>query len=82
LKRSGSTFHKPQSTAWSTLFEGDVLHCMRQMVVTPDYWLVFWSTPIHFLRYLWPTDAYLYSQSCEILRLWPNTFILIDWFPY
>ena len=26
----------PQSTAWSTLCEGDVSHCMRQMVVIPD----------------------------------------------
>ncbi len=32
LKRSGSTFHRPQST----LCKRDVLHCMRQMVVTPD----------------------------------------------
>ncbi len=30
------TFHRPQSTTRSTLCEGDVLHCMRQMVVTPD----------------------------------------------
>ncbi len=36
LKRSGPTFHRPQSTTWSTLCEGDVLHCVRQMVVTPD----------------------------------------------
>ncbi len=36
LKRSGPTFHRPQSTIWSTLCEGDVLHCMRKMVVTPD----------------------------------------------
>ncbi len=35
LKRSGPTFHRPQSTTWSTLCE-DVLHCVRQMVVTPD----------------------------------------------
>ncbi len=33
LKRSGPTFHRPQSTTWSTLCEGDVLHCMRKMVV-------------------------------------------------
>ncbi len=26
----------PQSTTWSTLCEGEVLHCVRQMVVTPD----------------------------------------------
>ncbi len=30
------TFLRPQSTTWSTLCEGDVLHCVRQMVVTPD----------------------------------------------
>ncbi len=36
LKRSGPTFHRPQSTSWSTLCEGDVLQCVRQMVVTPD----------------------------------------------
>ncbi len=36
LKRSGPTFHRPQSTTRSTLCEGDVLHCVRQMVVTPN----------------------------------------------
>ncbi len=36
LKRRGPTFHRPQSTTWSTLCEGDVLHYVRQMVVTPD----------------------------------------------
>ncbi len=36
LKRSGPTLHSPQSTTWSTLCEGDVLHCVRQIVVTPD----------------------------------------------
>ncbi len=45
LKRSGPTFHRPQSTTWSTLCEGDVLHCVRQMVVTL-YWLVFGPSPI------------------------------------
>ena len=34
--KSGTTFHRPQSTARSTLCKGDVSHCMRQMVVTPD----------------------------------------------
>ncbi len=29
LKRSGPTFHRPQSTTWSTLCKGDVLHCVR-----------------------------------------------------
>ncbi len=36
LKRSGPIFHRPQSTTWSNICEGDVLHCVRQMVVTPD----------------------------------------------
>ncbi len=36
LKRSVPTSHRLQSTTWSTLCEGDVLHCVRQMVVTPD----------------------------------------------
>ncbi len=36
LKRSGPTSHRPQSTTRSTLYEGDVLHCVRQMVVTAD----------------------------------------------
>ena len=30
---------------------------------------------------MWPTDAYLYSQSCETNTLWPNYFITIDLFP-
>jgi hypothetical protein len=34
LKRSGTTFHRPQSTAWSTVCEGDVLRYMTKMVVT------------------------------------------------
>ena len=36
LKRTGTTLHRPQPTAWSTLWKGDVLRCMRQMVVTPN----------------------------------------------
>jgi hypothetical protein len=81
LKRSGTTFHRPRSTAWLTLCEGDVLRCMRQMVVTPD--TDWFSDPHPYLfwgGYLWPTD--LYSQSCQIYRLGPNEFISIDWFPY
>ncbi len=35
LKRSGTTLNRPQSTTWSTLCEGDVLHCVRQIEVTP-----------------------------------------------
>ncbi len=36
LMKSGPIFHRPQSKTWSTLCEGDVLHWVRQMVVTPD----------------------------------------------
>jgi hypothetical protein len=80
LKKSGTTFHRPQSTAWSTLCEGDVaLH--EAYAGHTRYWLVFWSIPIY-LRYLWPIDAYLFPQSCKIHRLWPIEFISIDWFPY
>ena len=57
----------------------EMLCCMMQMVVTPD---TDWFSDPLFLRYLWPTDAYLYSQSCEIHRLLLNEFISIDWFPY
>ena len=75
-RRSGTTFHRPQSTAWSTLCEGDVLHCMRQIVVTPDTdWFSDPDPYLLFLRYLCP-------QSCEIYRFRPNEFISIDWFPY
>jgi hypothetical protein len=36
LKRSGTTFHRLQTAAWSTLCEEDVSHSLEQMVVTPD----------------------------------------------
>ena len=62
LKRNGTIFHRPQSTSWSTLCQGDASHYMRQM-------------SHFFLGYLWPTDAYLYSQSCEIHRLDTNELI-------
>ncbi len=39
LKRSGPTFHRPQSTTWSTLCKGDVLHCGNDGHTR--YWLVF-----------------------------------------
>jgi hypothetical protein len=45
LKRSGTTFHKLQSTAWSTLCEGDI--ALHETNGGPTrYCLVFWSTPI------------------------------------
>ena len=31
--------------------------------------------PTFFLRYLWPTNAYLYPQSCESHQLWINELI-------
>ena len=62
LKRSGTTCHRLQSIAWSRLCEGDVSHCMGQMVVTPDTsWYLY--------------DWYLYSQSCKIHWLWPKEYI-------
>jgi hypothetical protein len=59
-----------------------VSRCMRQMLVTPDMDCFFDPRPYFFLRYLWPTNAYLYSWSCEINRLGPNEFISNDRFPY
>jgi hypothetical protein len=38
----------PKSTVWSTLCKGDLLHCMRQIVVTPD--TDFWSTLLPFFK--------------------------------
>jgi hypothetical protein len=58
LKRSGTTFHRQQST----LCEGDMSRCMRQMVVTTDTDWFSNPRPNQLKkRYLWPTDAYLYS---------------------
>ena len=70
----------PQATINS--MRRDESHCMRQMVVTPDTDSFSDPHPYLFLRYLWPTDANLYSQWCEIHRLGPNEFISIVWFPY
>jgi hypothetical protein len=60
LKRSGTTFHRPQSTAWSTLYE--MLRCMRKMVTSDPRLYLF------VLRYLWPIDEYL----MQIHRFGPN----------
>ena len=49
LKRSGTTFHRPQSTAWSTLCEVDVLFCTRHGGYT-RYWLAFRSKPLPFFK--------------------------------
>jgi hypothetical protein len=73
----------PQLTALSTLYEGNCCAARGKYMVTPD--TDWFSDPLPYLfsfRYLWPTDAYLYSQSCEIHRLRPNECISIDWFSY
>ena len=50
-----------------------VINSMRRRCRTAwSKWLL--DTDI-FQRYLWPTDAFLYSQSCEVHRLGPNEFI-------
>ncbi len=69
LKRSGPTFHRPQSTTWSTLCEGDVLHCVRQMVVTPDTdWFSHPNTvKLHILE--WPFIVASLRQICPIIML-------------
>ena len=59
LKRSGTTFHRPQSTAWLTLCEEDVSCCMRQRLVTPNTDWFPDRRPYFFKSDLWPTDAYL-----------------------
>ncbi len=70
LKRSGPTFHRPQSTTWSTLCEGDVLHRVRQMVVTPD--TDWFSDPpntvkLHILE--WPFIVASLRHTCAIIML-------------
>ncbi len=67
LKRSGPTFHRPQSTTWSTLCEGDVLQCVRQMVVTPD---TDWFSDLPGLHILeWPFIAASLRHTCAIIML-------------
>ncbi len=73
LKKSGSTFHRPRSTTWSTLWEGDVLHCMRQMVFTLD--TDWFSDPpdlpntvkLHILE--WPFIVASLRHTCAIIML-------------
>ncbi len=60
----------PQSTTWSTLCEGDVLHCVRQMLVTPDTnW--FPPTPntvkLHILE--WPCIVASLRHTCALIML-------------
>jgi hypothetical protein len=74
LKRSGTTFHS-------------LINSMRRRCVTLQRQIVVatntdWFSDLYphlFLWHLWPIDANLYSQSCEIHRLVPNEFISIDW---
>ena len=54
LKRSG-TSHRPQSLAWSTLYEGDVSRGMRQLVVTPD--TDWFSDPRSYLLFFWKVSV-------------------------
>ncbi len=74
LKRSGPTSHRPQSTTRSTLCEGDVLHCVRQLVITPDTdW--FWTprgpplntVKLHILE--WSFIAASLRHTCAIIML-------------
>ncbi len=73
LKRSGSTLHRPQSTTWSTLCEGDVLHCVRQMVVTPDTdWFSDPPAPPNTIRLHnleWPFIVASLRHTCAIIML-------------
>ncbi len=72
LKRSGLTFHRPQSTTWSTLCEGDVLHCMRQMVVKLH--ILEWPFIVASLRH---TSAIimLSNQYLDMPNLWGGWII-------
>ncbi len=75
LKRSGPTFQRPQSTTWSTLCD-EMLHCVRQMVVTPDSdWF---SEPPRTLQYSktahlkWPFIVASLRHTCAIIILLSN----------
>ncbi len=62
--------HMPQSTTWLTLCKGDVLHCVRQMVVTPD--TDWFSDPpntvkLHILE--WPFIVASLRHTCAIIML-------------
>ncbi len=69
LKRSGPTFHRPQSTTWSNLCEGDVLHCLMANGGHTRYWLVFgpqYSKTAHFrVAFYWGSLRY----TCAIIML-------------
>ncbi len=71
LKRSRPTFHRPQSTTWSTLCKWDVLHCVRQMVGTPDTdW--FRTPPPNTVKlhiFEWPFIVASLRHTCAIIML-------------
>ncbi len=72
LKRSEPTLHRPQSTTWSTSCEGDVLYCVRQMVVTPDTDRFSDPPPpntvkLHILK--WPFIVASLRHTCAIIML-------------
>ncbi len=70
LKRSGPTSHRPQSTTWSTLCEGDVLHCVRQMVVTPDTdWFTYPPNTVKLHIIEWPFIVSRLRHTCVIIML-------------
>ncbi len=78
LKRSGPTFHRPQSTTWSTLCEGDGLHCVRQMVVTPDTdWFSDPPHPLFIVASLRHTCAIIMqsNQHLDMPHLWGGWII-------
>ncbi len=70
LKRSGPTFHRPQSTTRPTLWEGDVLHCVRQMVVTPDTdWFSDPPNTVKLHNLEWPFIVANLRHTCAIIML-------------
>ena len=77
-------FHRPQSTAWSTLCKRNGWCCMRQIMVTPDTDWFSDSWPYLFFIYLKVKISVTNRCICvfPVHRLGPNDFISIDWFPY
>ena len=57
-----TTFHRPQSTAWSTLCKWDVSRCMRKMVVTLDTDWFSDETPL-FLKGICDQQMHICSPS-------------------
>jgi hypothetical protein len=57
-----TTYHRPQSTAWSTLCKGDASCCMRQMVITP--YMDWFSDP-------WPYFSLKVSVTDRYISVFP-----------